>query len=80
MPELFCDVRSEGGEEDEEWLEYFARRRLQTLQLVDADHEGGYGGIEGELLDVLRHLADQLVQALELFLSSGCVSDTQTFG
>jgi len=80
MPELLCDVRSEGGEEDEEWLEYFARRRLQALLLVDADHEGSYGGIEGELLDVLRHLADQLVQALEFFLGSGRVSDTQTVG
>ena len=61
MPELFGDVRSEGRKEDEEWLEYLARRRLQALQLVDTDHEGSYGGVEGELLDVLRHLADQLV-------------------
>ena len=76
MPELFCDVRSEGGEEDEERLEYFARRRLQALQLVDADHKGSYGGIEGELLDVLRHLTDQFMQALEFFLGRGCVSDT----
>ena len=76
MPELFGDVRSEGGEEDEERLEYFARSGLQTLQLVDTDHEGSYGGVEGELLDVLRHLTDQLVQAFEFFLGSGCVSDT----
>ena len=43
MPELFGDVRSEGGEEDEERLEYLARSGLQTcsslIQIMKAATE-----------------------------------------
>ena len=65
VPQLFGDVGGEGSEEHCQGLKYGTRMALLLRKLVDADHEGGHGGVVAERLDVGRHLLDELVEALE---------------
>ena len=64
-PEFLGDVRGERREKDGHRLEDGTLAALQVGKLIEGDHECADGGVEGEVLDVLLFLADELVEGLE---------------
>ena len=66
MPEFFGDVWSKRSDEYDELLEDSLAAALLLGELIDGDHECRDGSVVGELLDVARHLLDELVERLEV--------------
>lgn len=77
VPELFADVWGEWCHEGEQRLEDGALVALGCGEVVDADHEGGYAGVEREALDVVADLLDGLVEDLEFGLGGFGVADAE---
>ena len=66
VPQLFRDMRGKRAQQDGERLQDGTLGAV--TQLVQGNHEGRYGGIVGEGLNVFLLLADELVQGLQLLL------------
>ena len=61
MPEFLGDVRCEWREQYHKVAVHALGTALHATEFVGADHERSNAGVIGELLDVLRHLLDELV-------------------
>ncbi len=79
-PQLFGDVGRDGGQQQQQRLD-----RLVPGRLIDAAfalrgqngvaqlHDGRHGGVEGERLQILRHLADDLMRLASQSARGGSV-------
>ena len=68
MVDLLGNVRSKGGHEHGEGFHHFLGDRTFGQQVVDGNHKGADGGVEGEAFNVVGDFLDGLVDELELLL------------
>ena len=59
-PQFFCNVRSKRSNEHHKSLQNLLAATFR--QLIDCCHEGGYGSVVRELLDVVANLLDKLME------------------
>ena len=77
MPQFFCNVRSKWSDEHYKLLKYLLIATLLLCKFAYCNHESRDRSVVRELLDVLGHLLDELMQCLHAVGCSLSISRRQ---